>query len=190
MTAPTLQCGDVVCELGQSFFGRAIQWFTRGWFEAKTWASHTGHMLDATHIAEALRVFTIQPLDATRKIKMWRYRPGLSEGEQICIRQKALHWLGKAYGWWKNAAHAGDGLLEKTPLRYLFKNGHVYLFRRFLGIADYPVCSWATGWTFWECICYKFGIPPNGAAPDDIADWCEASPDWELVYDNVTKRTA
>ena len=182
MTAPTFQCGDVVCELGQSWVGRAIQWFTRGWCEAKTWASHTGHMLDATLIAEALRVFTIQPLDMTRRIKVWRYKPGLSECEKVCIVQKALHWEGKAYGWWKNAAHAGDCLLEKvTPFR------HVYLFRRLIGMADYPICSWATAWTFWGCLVYLFGVPPNAASPDDFADWCEAHPDeWELIYDNVT----
>ena len=187
MTAPNFQCGDVVCELGQSWVGRAIQWFTRGWCEAKTWASHTGHMLDATLIAEALRVFTIQPLDMTRRIKVWRYKPGLAESERTCIRVKAILWQGKAYGWWKNVAHAGDGLLEKTPIRHLFKNGHVYFFRRLIGMADYPACSWATGWTFDECVGYRFGIPPNGAAPDDIADWCESHPDeWELIYDNVT----
>ena len=182
MTAPTFQCGDVVCELGQSWFGRAIRWFTRGAFEPRTWAAHTGHMVDATNIAEALRKFTIRPLDAGRKIKVWRYRPGLAETVEICIRQKALHWLGKAYGWWKLAAHAADGLIEKlTPFP------HVYLFRRLIGMADYPYCSWATGWTYEECVVYRFGVPPNAAAPDDIADWCESHPDeWELIYDNVT----
>jgi len=190
VTVPEFKCGDVVCELGQSFFGRAIQWFTRGWFEAKTWASHTGHMVNVgenVYIAEALLHFTIQPLDTARRIKAWRYKPGLTTLQQECMRHKAFGWLGKDYGWWKNAAHAGDGLLEKTPIRYLFKNGHVYLFRRLIGVADYPTCSWATAWTYDECVGYRFGIPPNGAAPDDIADWCEAHPDdWELIFDNVT----
>jgi len=182
MTTPEFRCGDVVDELGQSWFGRTIQWFTRGRFEAKTWATHTGHMVDAEHIAEALWRFTIQPLDVTRKIKVWRHKPGLAESEQICIRQKALHWLGKAYGWWKNAAHALDGLLEKlTPFR------HVYLFRRLIGMADYPICSWATAWSYEECCGLRFGVAPNAATPDDIADWCEAHPEeWVCIYDNVT----
>ena len=186
MIAPTLRCGDVVCELGQSFFGRAIRWFTRGWFEAKTWASHTGHMLDGTRIAEALLHFTIQTLDMTRRVKVWRYRPCISVSQEICIRHKAILWQGKDYGWWKNAAHAVDGILEKiTPFK------HVYLFRRLIGVSDYPICSWATAWTYDECVGYRFGIPPNGASPDDIAKWCESHPDeWELIYDNVSRKAA
>jgi len=182
VTVTEFKCGDVVCELGQSFFGRAIRWFTRSWGEKGTWASHTGHMIDDTHIAEALAKFTIQPLDVARRVKVWRLKVGLSESEEICIRVKAQHWLGKSYGWWKNGAHAIDCLLEKiTPFK------HVYLFRRFIGVADYPICSWATGWTYDECVGYRFGVPPNAAAPDDIADWCETHPDdWELIFDNVT----
>ena len=185
MTAPAFQCGDVVCELGQSWMGRAIQWFTRGWYEAATWASHAGHMLDETFIAEALAKFTIQPLDVARKVKVWRYRPGLTTLQQECMRFKAFGWLGKGYGWWKNAAHAADGLLEKTPLRTLF--GHVYFFRRMIGMLPYPICSWGTAWSFWTCVGILFGISPSGASPDDIADWCESHPDdWELIFDNVT----
>lgn len=182
MTAPTFQCGDVVCELGQSLIGRAIQWFTCGRYEPKTWASHAGRMVDQTNIAEALLHFAIRPLDVARKVRVWRYRAGFNEATQDCMMVKALHYQGKDYGWWKNIAHAADGLLEKlTPFR------HVYLFRRLIGQSDYPICSWETAWTFAECAGVRFGVPPNAATPDDIADWCEAHPEeWELIYDNVT----
>lgn len=181
--SPTFQCGDVVCELGQGFLGRAIQWFTRGLFEARTWASHAGRMLDSAYIAEALRHFTIQRLDPARKVRVWRYKKGLGAAVQECMGGKAEEYAGRQYGWWKNAAHAVDGFLQKvTPFR------HVYLFRRLIGMTKYPICSWEVAWTFDECAGLRFGVPPNGATPDDIADWCEKHPDdWELVYDNVSK---
>ena len=176
------KCGDVVCELGQSFFGRAIRWFTRGWYEPRTWASHAARMIDATHIAEALRRFTVGVFDGNRKVKVWRLKAGFSADTQRCMVDKARHYEGKDYGWWKNAAHAADGLLQKvTPFK------RVYLFRRLIGMSDYPICSWEVAWTFDECAGYRFGVPPNAATPDDIADWCEGHPDeWELIYDNVT----
>jgi len=181
MTTPEFRCGDVVCELGQSWLGRAICWFTRGWYEPTTWASHAGRMVDATNIAEALWHFVIHALDTGRRIKVWRRRQGLPTPVIACMRAKAAEYLGRDYGWWKNAAHAVDGFLERvTPFR------HVYLFRRLVGMTDYPICSWEVAWTFDECVSYRFGVPPNAATPDDIADWCESHPDeWELIYDNV-----
>ena len=185
MSVPEFRCGDVVCELGQGVFGRLIQRFTRGLFEAKTWASHAGRIVtagDTVMIAEALRVFTIQPLDTGRRIKVWRHKAAFSEETLDCLWRKALYYKGKSYGWWKNAAHAIDGFLQKvTPFK------HVYLFRRLIGVTDYPICSWEVAWTMSDCAGYRFGLAPNAASPDDIADWCEAHPDeWELIYDNVT----
>lgn len=182
MKLPMFQCGDVVCELGQRWFGRAICWFTRGWFEPRTWTAHSGRMIDAEYIGEALGRFTVQRLDPTRRIKVWRYRAGFSDWSLDCMRFKAAHYAGKSYGWWKNAAHALDGLLQKLlPVK------RVYLFRRLIGMTKYPICSWEVAWTLDECAHVRFGCPPNMAAPDDIADYCESHPDeWELVYDNVT----
>jgi len=177
---PTFKCGDVVCEMGQTRLGRLIQWFTCGAYEAKTWASHAGRMIDQENIAEALWSFTIRPLDPDRKVRVWRYRPGFPQPVQDCMVVRALHYKGRRYGWWKNAAHAVDGFLEKMlPVR------RVYLFRRFIGVLVYPFCSWERSWAFALCEDLRIGCSPNAATPDDIADWCETSPDWELVYDNV-----
>lgn len=185
MDVPEFRNGDVVCEHGTGFFGRAIQWFTRGWFEARTWASHAARMLDGNLIAEAEWHFEVHAFDPTRKVKVWRRREAFPDEVLDCFTVKAEHYKGKDYGWWKNAAHAADALLEKTPLRWVF--GHVYLFRLVIGVSDYPICSWEVAWTFDECADYRFGVPPNEAAPDDIADYCESHPDeWECIYDNVT----
>lgn len=181
MEAPAFQCGDVVCETGQAFISRLIRWATCGAFEGRSWASHAGRMINATDIAEALWRFRVHPLDTRRSVKVWRYKPGFSDKVQLCMNIKALHYKGKKYGWWKIGAHFADGLLEKlTPFR------HVYLFRRLIGVADYPICSWETAHTFYGCAGIRFGVAPNAATPDDIADWCEKSPDWVCVYDNVT----
>jgi len=179
---PTLfRCGDVVGEYGPSWLGRAIAWATRGRYEARTWCSHVGRMVSPTEIAETGARFRIVPFDVTRKVRVWRFRTGLSHEALACMTAKAQQYLGAHYGWWKLLPHLADGLLEKLlPVR------SVYLFRRLMCLKRYPICSWEVAWTYEECVGYRFGVSPRAATPDDIVDWIEAHPDdWECVYDNV-----
>ena len=181
MTVPEFKCGDVVCELGQGWLGRAIQWATRGWREAKTVCTHVGRMVNATEIAEAGLRFVVHPLDTARRIRVWRYKHGFTEVEIKCMQAKADYYKGRAYGWWKLIPHLADGILEKfLPFR------HVYLFRRVLFLKDYPICSWEVAWTLSECAGLLLGTAPRYATPDDIADFLKTSPAWELIFDNVT----
>ena len=181
MNQPAFQCGDLVEECGKSMLSRLIAWATCGWREAKTVCTHVGRMVNATEIAEAGMTFKVHALDVTRRIKVWRYRPGFSDSEIGCMWGKAYYYKGKHYGWWKLIPHLADGLLEKVlPFK------HVYMFRRLLFLKDYPICSWEVAWTLSECAGLLLGTAPRYATPDDIADFLKKSPAWELIFDNVT----
>ncbi|HPD15818.1 MAG TPA: hypothetical protein PLE19_12760 [Planctomycetota bacterium] len=174
------QAGDVVCEVGTLLLGRAIAWATRGRREAKTVCTHVGRMVDPTTIAEAGLRYKVHAFDPTRRVRVFRYRPGLPDAARDCMWHKAWEYVDRVYGFLKLGLHLADGVLEKVlPVK------HVYLFRR-LCMTDYPICSWDVAWAYDECAGVRFGVPPRAATPDDILDWLEAHPeDWECVYDNT-----
>ena len=136
------------------------------------------------YICEALWTVKIQPLPprlVTGHRELWRCND-INQGGRLHLAGKAGDYYGRRYGWWKNAAQAGDGLLGK-----LF-GGRPYIFRRLCRMDEYPICSWLVAHAFAECSVgphlvqrggrhieeseYYFGIEPNAASPDDIHDCC------------------
>ena len=168
------QTGDIVCFGDRSWLSGAIRWFTRSKGEPPTKCSHVGVMYDSENICEALRTVQIQPV-LPRLFGGWRevYRPAaLTDGEKADIILQCEYYKGKSYGWWKNLAHALDGLL-----------GGAYLFRRALFMDNYPICSWLVAWVYERCVLPSFfGKPPNAVQPDDIHDMCQNSWRFELIY--------
>ena len=176
MPLPEFRTGDIVCFADRSFISRAIRVFTRSPFERRTKCSHVGMMINATEICEALS--TVKIHDVTLRMQDgWRmvYRPiGLTNEHSIKIIEQCHYYRGKNYGWWKNIAHALDGLC-----------GGLYLFRRLCRIDNYPICSWLVAWVFERCVGVRFfGCSPKEAQPDDIHDYILAHPDeFELIYE-------
>ena len=52
-----------------------------------------------------------------------------------------------------------------------------YVFRRFTGNADYPICSWLVAHSYAEAG-YYFGTDPSAANPDDIWDFVDEKPEY------------
>lgn len=169
------QTGDVVCFGDRSWISRAIAWCTRSHGEPRTKCTHVGVMYDSMNICESVRTVEIGPV-SPRLEDGWRqvFRPiGLTEDQARSIRAQCRYYRGKSYGWWKNLAHAVDGLL-----------GGVYLARRLCRIDKYPICSWLVAWVYERCVKPSaFGVRPNAAQPDDIHDWVSSHPDeYVLVW--------
>jgi len=174
--------GDLVIEFGCGVLGSIIRWATRSWCEPPTRATHVGRMVSSEHIAEAGWRFVIRELDFKRRIQVWRYLPGLSAAAIDCMRMRAEHYLGRQYGWWKLLPQLADGLLERLiPFRR-----RVHLFRRLIGITDYPICSEEVAVAYRDCAGITFGIvPARATTPDDILDWVSRAWQWGCVYDNT-----
>lgn len=158
--------GDIVLTKSQSWFGKAIRWFSKTIGESKTRVNHVGVMVSSEDIVESL--------DKTRKRKVTAYynRPteiavyrwkNLTDEEINTIAAKAESYVGAKYGWIKIIAHGLDRFL----------NG-AYVFRRLTRSERYPICSWVVAHSY-EAAGLSFGTDANAADPDDI---------WDFIQDN------
>ncbi len=193
MTIPGLQTGDIVCFGDRSRLSRLIKWFTRSRGEERTKCSHVGIMYGAELVCEALAKVRIHPVAPRLKggwREVYRLKVKLPIAAKAVILDQCYYYEGKSYGWWKNLAQAGDGLL-----------GGVYFFRRLLFMDNYPICSWVVAWVckrlrdyllthppdhgFVTCVLgatHFFGVRPNAANPDDIHDACQDVERFTLIY--------
>lgn len=186
---PLFMPGDVInfaCQ--EDMYGKVSRWLMRTRGEGPTYAVHTAQFLDADHYLELDIVGKIRPtgdilvkrhkrdLWERRGFEVWRLNT-LTPEQQEALTQKALVYLGARFGWAKFLTHLFDGLLGKL----MGKN--VFLFRRLNHDQRYPICSWITSFSYDRALHYRFGVPPECADPDAIADWVSGHPgEWECVY--------
>ncbi len=159
-----LEAGDIVLVRSPGPFGWLIRRFTQLSGERRTKVNHVGVMVDGQNIVEAqsrTRKWDLRWRYAGRSnhIAIYRWK-GLAAQEQATVAAKAEEYVGRKYGWFKILAHALD--------RYF--NG-IFLFRRLALQDKYPICSWVVAYAY-KKIGRDFGVPPNGADPDHIWDYC------------------
>ena len=172
-----LEVGDVVHVQGRGLLGGAVRFFSRGWKERPSWASHSAMVLrvgEEVEIIEALWKTVIRPITAYRgkksRLLVCRKPGGIDDEKREEMVKKAEYYEGKPYGFWEIAFHALDRLVNNA-----------YFFRRLIKDDDYPICSWLVAYVYDRVLGYRFGTPPNAAQPDDILDHC-VDYDWEFVW--------
>lgn len=181
----TLKTGDVIHVQSQGLLSRLIRWFSRGWGEKKTWASHSALVLTVAEdieIIEALTRVTRRPISAYAKKKskllVSRIPGGLDSEQKVQVIRKAEDYHGRVYGFIKLLPHALDRLFDNK-----------YVFRRLLWIDDYPICSWLVAYVYDRLLKYQFGTPPNAAQPDDLLDHCVKT-HWDFVWSDSEESVA
>ncbi len=90
----------------------------------------------------------------------------ISPKEMKVIMAAAEEQVGKTYGYLKVVMHFLDWCLTG-----------VYFFRWFARSENYPICSWLVASAFGEAG-YDFGVPNEGANPDDIWDFVNERTDY------------
>ncbi len=172
-----LQTGDVIHVQGKGVLSFLIRLFSRGFFEPRSWASHSAMVLritDGVEIIEATSKVGKRPIDVykgkTSKLTIARISRGLNDDEKKEIIAKSEYYEGKKYGVIKIFLHFLDYILFGWNI-----------FRRLACIDKYPICSWIVAYVYDRVLNYHFGIPPNAAQPDDISDFC-VEDNWDFVW--------
>jgi hypothetical protein len=186
---PPFLAGDVILFASQDdLYGKVGRWFMRTRGEGPTYAVHTAQFLDSGNYIE---LDFVTKLRATREIlrkrqahdmwqrrgfEVWRCQP-LSFEQRQAVSRKALTYLGTKFGMAKFLTHFLDCALNKLAGREIF------FFRRFNHDQRYPICSWITAFSYDRALQYQFGVPPECADPDAIADWITSHPDeWSCLF--------
>jgi hypothetical protein len=169
-----LKDADVVFTKGFGLLSRAIRFFTRGIGESRTKVNHVGLVVSGGPIAEAVIVEALSMVKRHRL--MDRYGPrrdhvavyrslDLTEAETRRIAEAAEGYVGRKYGYATIAAHLLDWVLLGA-----------YVFRRFVGCDNYPICSWLVAHAY-KKVGKHFGVPARAASPDEIWDFVVENPD-------------
>jgi hypothetical protein len=182
-----LQPGDIILTRSDGILGRLIRYFETHPGESEALYNHVGVVTEAGDEKTAIMV---EALWKTRHGTVWEgygrkkgqaqiaiYRPNNIPPEKLeIISTFAETFVGDSYGWWKLLAHAADWRLSHDLGR------EVYIFRKLLFIDKYPICSFLVAKAF-SAAGYDFGVPPNEASPDDIADFINSNPEkYTLIF--------
>jgi len=179
----TLLDADVVLVQFDDFWGEAIQTATQQPGEGPTFAGHCEVVVRESgkpplSVGATTTVTKIRPLASLLArpcvLAVVRYRPFLAPQRSV-IASKARSYVGRVYGYPKLAAHFGDALISR-----LFRRD-VYFFRWLCRMDTYPICSWEVAFSY-DAVGYQFGVRPNAAQPDDVADHAMGEAGWELVW--------
>ncbi len=186
---PQFMAGDVVLFAARGdLYGIVGRWIMRTRGEGPTYAVHTAQFLDAGRYIELDLVGKIKPteqiLKAHQSHDIWKRRgfevwrsTSLDDEQRQAVTDKALIYVGAWFGWAKFVTHFLDGLIDKLMGK------EVFFFRRLNHDQRYPICSWITSFSYDRAIHYQFGVPPECADPDEIADWLTSHPDeWQCVF--------
>jgi hypothetical protein len=111
-----------------------------------------------------------------KSFEVWRCR-SLTPVQRRAVALKSLEYLGTKFGWSKLFTHLLDALINKVVHK------QVFFFRKLNHDQRYPICSWITAFSYDRALHYHFGVPPDGADPDQIHDWVTSHPDeWVRVF--------
>lgn len=186
---PPFLAGDIIFFAGRrDWYGLVSGWLMRTAGETPTYAVHTAQFLDADRYLEIDFVGKTRPtreilrprqprdMWQRRGFEVWRCRP-LTAAQRAAVSQQARRYLGAPFGMLKVGTHLLDGLINKLLGR------EVFWFRRLNHDFRYPLCSSITAFSYDRALGYRFGVPPECADPDHIADWVHAHPaEWLCVY--------
>ena len=186
---PVFMPGDVILFAGRGdLYSRLSRWIMRIPGEGPTYAVHTAQFIDAGRYIEIdmvgkvratrdiLKKRLARDLWTRRGFEVWRLE-SLTADERDRVTRQALTYVGAKFGMGKFFTHLLDGLINKlTP-------GEVFFFRRLNHDTRYPICSWITAFSYDRALHYRFGVSPEWADPDQIADWVNGRPqEWTRVY--------
>lgn len=178
---PVFMPGDIILCPGKRIIPHILtRWATQARGERPTYAVHTAQFLSARRIIEMQAVVkkrsTKEFLQMRNAFEVWRCN-SLTGSQREAVSRKSLEYLGRKFGWSKLATHMLDGLVNKIVHR------QVFFFRRLNHDQRYPICSWITAFSYDRAVHYRFGVPPEGADPDQISDWLHAHPDeWVSIF--------
>jgi cell wall-associated NlpC family hydrolase len=187
------QPGDIFFTQSQTWLGRAIRFFSRSGGESRTMVNHVGIIvrpgwslrtsgslvltaedIDRVELYSSIAVEALQSVQKhsiqdeyaakNNKIAVFRAKH-LSAEEKDQIVRKAESYVGRKYGYLKIATHLADWFL-----------GGRFIFRRLTQSDNYPICSWLVAHAYKDCNIH-FGVEAGAATPDDMWDFCQASPD-------------
>jgi len=186
---PEFLGGDIVLFAARDdWYGVFSRWLMRTRGEGPTYAVHTAQFLDPGRYLELEIVGKIRVTSAIltkrfaldtwqrRGFEVWRCR-ALTKEQRAALTRQALTYVGASFGWAKFVTHLLDGVITKLAGR------EVLFFRRLNHDQRYPICSWITAFSYDHALHYQFGVPPECADPDQIADWVSGHPEeWVRVY--------
>jgi hypothetical protein len=186
---PVFMPGDIILFAGRGdLYSRVSRWIMRTAGEGPTYAVHTAQFIDAGRYIEIDMVGKIRAtpdilkkrlardLWTRRGFEVWRLE-SLTAGERDAVTRQALSYVGARFGFGKMFTHLLDGLISRAAGR------DVFAFRRLNHDTRYPTCSWITAFSYDRALHYRFGVPPEWADPDQIADWVSApAHQWARVY--------
>jgi len=172
-----LQLGDIVHIQRDTILSKTIRIFGSARGEGKTWASHSALVLGPKRGVAVIEALTKVKINSLLKYSrqnirfvIYRMPKGLNENQKKVIREKALEYRGRNYGYFKILAHALDRLLNNK-----------YFFRQLALMDKYPICSWLVAYVYYRSVGLRFDSAPNAAQPDDILDYCVKN-NWDLVW--------
>ncbi len=177
---------DIVFFQSSDLLGRLIRKFTRNGAEPRSETNHCGIVTHAGYLLDKKLfpvAWIVEALHKTKHhalikaysasgVRLLIYRPkNLTFEEKHMIRQKALTYVGRTYGYLKLVAHALDYFL-----------GGKSFFRKLAHIDKWPICSYLVSMSYGS-IDKDFGVQHGAATPDDILDFCQAHPDkYERIF--------
>lgn len=195
----SLKAGDIVFTSAQGggFIAASIRFWTRTWFESKTFASHVAVVVEPAEQPDDVLIVE-QTWPRIRMTSLGRYRHSgyriyrdtrLSDQDRIRIREAALSARGK-YGTSKIFLFLLDAFIGKVLSLPVVLAGLI-LGRRWKGfepvifsqinLSGSLVCSQFVAWLWWMNG-YHLGGPWYAMTPDALLDHVEAShPQFERI---------
>jgi hypothetical protein len=171
-----LKAGDIVAVTTPTTVGKLIRYFTRSPGEPPSKVGHVGLLVRGSPypvIVEALSKGVMRGfLGAYKGRVLAIYRPlNLSDSDLSTIVAHSYRYVGKTYGYLKILAHMADWAF-----------GGRVIFRRLARVDSWPICSYVVAKSY-SVVGANFGLLPEAASPDDVADFCESNPDkYEVIH--------
>ena len=180
------ELGDIIISGSKknNWLGRGIRLFTRSPGEPATRATHVamvlgiagkGRLIDCTVIEAVSKGVKLHRYGKPYKCVVYRARD-LDEDEKDCIYNEAWKLRGTKYGYVRILAHALDWVTTRGKL-----NSYKWRKRMKGGKLAGRECSNVIAYLWSKCRGKDFGVPPYGASPDDIDDYCLWNPRKYLV---------
>ena len=185
---PKLKPADLLLVGGDWWVSKLIGYFTQYRGEVPTKIHHVAGMISYWHagmishnqVEEALLKVEKSPFsqwDASHNYyQIWR-NTYLTEEQRVNIALQVKSYTNNLYGGWKLWFHMMDGILGKIFGKDIF------IFRNFLSVKKYPICSWLWSYAYYDVMLYEFGKPANIVSPDDMHDNMKRSEQWKLLYE-------
>lgn len=179
-----LQPADLIFSRGNSGFGKAIRWFTRGKYEGMTKVNHVLGVTEVIKnskylITEALarvveRDFFDAYINNDQEFIIFRNK-NLDNLHKIYVAYEVKDNVGKLYSPLRIVGQAIDGIINK------FRKKEIKLFS-YAPVPFTVICSvlWSNAF---KKVGVSFGVGANSTDPDQMCDYCiDHSDEWEIIF--------